>query len=105
MSKIIEHLGWKAHARGFFAEWQDKGAKLVHKYPDKNKDQLYYKAYKKLKKKQRKMGEYTFWDEMWNEDEKSRQSRQARQEILRREGTISTHPTQNDSPQSRIKED
>jgi hypothetical protein len=98
MSKKIEHLGWKAFKKGFFTQWQDKGSKLVQQYPNMDKDQLYNKAYKKLNKKQKRIGEYTFWDEMWNEDEKSRQKR------LHGERTLPTDPTQDDSPQSRSQE-
>jgi len=50
MSKEIEQIGWKAYRKGFFAEWQEFSTSLIKSKPDKDKEHLYKKAYKKLNK-------------------------------------------------------
>jgi hypothetical protein len=50
MSKEIEQLGWKAYKKGFFAQWQETSAVLIKSKPDKDKEHLYRKVYKKLNK-------------------------------------------------------
>lgn len=53
MSREIENLGWKAYEKGFFAQWQEFSTSLIKSNPDKDKEHLYRKAYKKLNKKRK----------------------------------------------------
>jgi hypothetical protein len=46
--EFYEEVGWKAHNRGIFDEWQAKTSSLLDENPDLERSEAAYRIYKQL---------------------------------------------------------